>query len=217
MTKILNWVLGTFGFSLNQLIITAAVVVAAFFAGGVWQNGHATKAAVDVVQKAADARVDKQKAEDARKMADAKKAWEDARNGERAANQQGHDQLAKELTDAKAALTRARAKLKELDHAGYPPDSLIVGGADLRRLLNDATGACAGPDGMPPATDLFAGTDDRAAACRSSAGVRLDELEAGYLALGTQYRDVAGQLRAVETAARSLGLTADKSAAVPAR
>lgn len=207
MSKLLDTALGFLGINVHQLIVTAALLFAAFFAGAAWQNGHATQTAIAAVQTAADKRVADDRRDYNAKLADAKKRLEDQRGKQQEADQKSHDQLVHERDSARAAYDRAMAQLKKgSTNAVYARDDLIVGGPDMRRLFDNTAAACTDAGSADAAANLPGRADGPAPACGPAADLRLGELKAGYLALGKRLREVRGLALSLQTEARSLGL-----------
>jgi hypothetical protein len=182
MTKLLSFL----GINVHQLVVSAALSCAAFFAGMAIANGWATHTAVVAVQAAADKTVAAVKADDAARLKSViRQAVKDKQLDSKAdASAHGELQSAKDKAAAAEALARAYfAKWKEAKNA-YPSDDLVIGGADLRRVLDNAAGADG--DGDAAAGAAAGGTDGAARAAATAAGepLTLGDLKTGYVALG---------------------------------
>ena len=216
MIKLFTTALGFLGISPIQLAVIAALVVSVgggcFAWGAIVTTGHATKAAVDSVQAAGDQRVKDAKAEGAKALKDYQAKVEAQRKRQAVADLVSHNQLVAAQARAHDAEARANALLDKMekDHA-YPNDALVIGGADLRRVLDDTAGAsgsvCLSTEGT-----VSGGTDGADRAC---APVTLGDLRRGYNALGAYASAVKGRADALIAEATHLGLTAEPVPAKP--
>jgi hypothetical protein len=206
MSKLLSF----FGVSPYQLMVIGGLLVGAFFVGAAWNNHAATVAAVEAVQRAADTRADNDRKAYAAALVKAKDDWAKQRETERAAEKAGKDQLVAAKARADADYKAALIKLSQLEkgdaNGAFPLDTIVVGGPDLRRLLNDTAAACTNAGSLPAASGVVAGFDDRAAACSSDSAVTLGQLKAALLVRSREYREVSGHLAALQTNAKRLGL-----------
>jgi hypothetical protein len=216
MSKLFSTALGFLGISPIQLAVIAALIVSVgggcFAWGAIVTTGHATKAAVDSVQAAGDQRVKDAKAADAKVLADYKASVEAQRKRQAAADLASHNQLAAAKARADNAEARANALLRQMEKDNaYPNDALVVGGADLRRVLDDTAGAsgsvCLSTEGT-----VSGGTDGADRACTV---VTLGDLRHGYVALGAYASAVKGRAEALIAEATHLGLTAAPAPAPP--
>lgn len=204
----MTWLLGKLGFSTTQFELTAAAVLLAFVAGLAVANGWATKTAID----AAQAQVGKQAEADAMvyggKLIDASAkiaaATAKAAKADTAAHQAYADQLEQAERERDAALA-ALSKERNNRHA-YPDDALLLGNGFLRCVLDHASGADRAPGYPYPAAAAVGGDDGAAKACASAPSVTAGDIKNGWLALGEHDKTVIGQLSALQSQARDLGL-----------
>lgn len=203
MTKLL----GFFGIELHQLVTIAAVVVASFFGGMAVANGWATKTAVDAVQTSAASQVKAANREKAAAIADVQALVKQAREEQRQADAQAYAQLSGRLASAQSDYARVLEQLRK-ERAHAPDiDNIVIGTADLRRLLNIESGACPGGGDLSEADADDPGLPDgRAALCGTVADLTAGELKDGFASLAKTLRDVRGQLVTLQDEAVKLDL-----------
>lgn len=197
--------LSLFKSNVYQLLIAAALVVAAFFAGATWNNNRATETAVTAVQAAADKRADQDRKDYAASIAKLKSDYGADLKQALAADQKSHAILAGERDRARADYERAMAALKQENSNVAKPD-LVIGDASLRLLFDETSGACPAADAGSAKADVSGRVDGSSGGCGSSASLRLGELEAGYMALGRRLRDANAHVYALQAQASLLGL-----------
>lgn len=192
MTVILNKILGFFGISLQQLIVIGALCLAFLFAGIALANGWAA----DAVLKQASSEVKTAKIAAAAQVSAAEKLQTQAAQKARDADMKSASYISAQETIANLRAELARSYI-EKEHANVSTsfaDNTVVGGAELRRLLDASSGNCDG-DGSAADTSTVV---DKSVTCTGTASVTVYDLKNGYVALGTAYRGVRAQLQALQ-------------------
>jgi len=190
-TTILNKVLGFFGLTEHQLLVIVGIAVLAFFLGMVFATGWAA----DEVMKSAATQVEQAHTEAAVQA----KAVADANNKIQQVQQVADTKSNESLTLSKQlAEVRSKNAVTYIEKGSKDATSnssdLLVGDAQLRRVLDNAAGACS----LDTETHDTGAVDAETTTCTATAGVTVSDLEHGYIQLGKSFQEVRGQLKALE-------------------
>jgi hypothetical protein len=199
------------GINLTQLGVIAALC-ASLFAGG-YGLGRVQEAhgAVATIAKQAPAQLKTVTDQASGKIDGLNLAVASQQQTQDLADAAAHAQFIADKSRLEIQLADARAQLDQEKSHVCANDDTVLGGGDLRRVLDHAAGAdgdVAG--GQAPAKADRAGIHGSAAAGPEAADLTCGQLKAGYLNLAAWGRGLAAQLRALQTQARQLGLVAEE-------